>query len=73
MVWVFWGDFDIDEVFDTMEPEEIVNIICEGYGFTHLYKDKDGNKKCGFRDLEDVVWVPYEEITDTTYKKFIRE
>jgi hypothetical protein len=68
----FVGDFDIEETFRTMEKGEIAAITCEGYGFTHLYLDEEGNRKCGFPDFEDVVWYPYEGITDQTYKQFVQ-
>jgi hypothetical protein len=62
-------DFDIDKEFDDMPFSSFRPIICEGYGFFGLHKDVDGRLYCLFGD--EWVPVPYEEITDKTYLKYI--
>ena len=36
-------DFDILEEAKQLKPEHYVSLICEGFGFTAIGKDKDGN------------------------------
>jgi hypothetical protein len=63
MIW----DFDIEEIFDEMPDSSYKAIICEGFGFNGLVKNKHGNRFCVFGDWHE---VPYEEVDLETYKLY---
>jgi hypothetical protein len=64
-------DFDIEKEFEDMPISSFRAVICEGFGFFGLEKDKNGKLFCVFGDNWNKV--PYEEITDETYLSFVNE
>ena len=69
----FPWDFDITEIIETLEPNHYISIICEGYGFVAIAKDKDQNILFGIptgeshQDEEgnyydDVTWKGFDEV-----------
>jgi len=65
----FPHDFDIVEVADGLQPEHYTAIICEGFGFTAIAKDADGNILLAIPtgaetndDGIEVTWKKYEEV-----------
>lgn len=63
-------DFDIHEIAQNLENEHYTSIICEGFGFIAIGKDKDGTillaMPTGGEPDEDgnseVEWKKYDEI-----------
>jgi hypothetical protein len=63
-------DFDIDKQFLEIPNGHTMPIICEGFGFWGLQKDKDGKKYCLYEDDNGyTIPIPYENITDKTYRE----
>ena len=65
----FIPDFDIVEIADGLQPEHYTTIICEGFGFTAIAKDADGNILLAIPtgaeandDGIEVTWKKYEEV-----------
>jgi hypothetical protein len=59
-------DFDIEEIANGLEPEYGLPYICEGFGFTYIAKDKEGNILLGFSDydIDRTEWKTYKEVID---------
>jgi hypothetical protein len=57
-------DFDIDEIASRLTPEYGLPYICEGFGFTYIAKDKDGDLLLGFPDwyTGGVRYKTYKEV-----------
>jgi hypothetical protein len=58
-------DFDILEEAKQLKPEHYVSLICEGFGFTAIGTDKDGNILLGVptnESLNEVIWKSYNEV-----------
>ena len=60
----FPWDFDIEEISRDLKPGYYVNYICEGFGFTSIGKDTDGNIILYFpdEDLEEGHWKDYNDF-----------
>lgn len=68
-------DFDILKVAETLQPNESIAQIDEGFGFVGIGKDENGQIFLAMpagqnEDGEDlIVWTPYEEIiNDPKYR-----
>lgn len=59
-------DFDIDEVYNSLEKGFYRSIICEGFGFWAIGKDNEGEKIVYIRNFEtgEDQWVNYETFVD---------
>jgi hypothetical protein len=59
-------DFDIIEIFESLENKETYTpIICEGFGFLGIGRDKNDRCILCFEDStnpEFVEWVDYEQF-----------
>ena len=60
-------DFDIDELASELDCDECFSVICEGFGFSWILKDKDDNILLGYRDFEskdifNINWKLYESV-----------
>lgn len=66
-------DFDINVIFDQMKPGDNFPVICEGFGFTHLYINEIGTRQVIFtnwgEDGDDFKFVDYDKLDKNTYKK----
>ena len=67
----FEGDFSITEIFDTLEDDHFMPIICEGYGFLGILKQEN---KCRLMfSVEgnpiNSIELPLFEDLDDYYKK----
>lgn len=62
-------DFSVGEIFDNLEDGFYRNKICEGFGFIAISKN-NGICEVAFRTEKDVVWVPFDEIDNQTYKQY---
>jgi len=72
-------DFDIDALASELDCEECFSLICEGFGFAWILKDKDSNILLGYEKYESDVfrkidWKLYEsvlqdEINQSEYNK----
>lgn len=61
----FPWDFDIMKEADQLDPDHYTPIICEGFGFTAIGKDKNGNILFGIPTNEtpgEIEWRSWEEI-----------
>ena len=58
-------DFDLEEVFKTLEKGYYQPMICEGIGFTAAGVDNEGNRMVFIRDFENKdggEWIEYEKL-----------
>lgn len=70
-------DFSIKEIFDKLEPEYFRTVICEGYGFLAIERDKDNNCLLWFRDPDESVdkpiLVPLEQLSEYSKKRYYNQ
>lgn len=67
-------DFDIDEIAANLHPGHYIPYICEGFGFTAIGKDGDGNISLYFPDYDDEQeshWMDYKTFIDSYDSKEI--
>ena len=74
----FPWDFDILEEFAHLEPDSMVNTICEGFGFIAIGKSAEGelllaellpDRPEGLADNEELVqWRTLDEYIEKTKK-----
>lgn len=69
----FPHDFDIDEIAKELKPSYQMPMICEGFGFSGIGKDKDGNVMVKFINYtaDSIVqkWVLLSEVTNKTHRE----
>jgi hypothetical protein len=61
----FKWDFDLEEIFNSLEKGYYYPALCEGFGFTAVGKDNDGNEMVFIRDFDNEdggEWIQYEEL-----------
>jgi hypothetical protein len=58
-------DFDIEEVAETLEPLQSIQMICEGFGFSWISKNQLGEISVAFIDYDkgEVEWKTLDELT----------
>jgi hypothetical protein len=63
------ADFDILEIADTLQQDEYVPMICEGFGFIAIGKSLDNEIMLAIPvppmpddEEEFIQWTPYNEI-----------
>ena len=64
--------FSVDEMFNEIEDGHYRTKICEGFGFVGVSKN-NGICEVAFltdKDESGVVWVPFDEIDNQTYKQY---
>lgn len=68
-------DFDIEEIAYSLEPDYYTPIICEGYGFIAIGKDKEGEITLAFPTGKTIIeeGQTYDEITWHSYKELNNE
>ena len=58
-----WNDFDYEEIFKDLKPNEAVGQICEGLGTLAVAKSEDGRMLLGVESEENpeyIQWVSLE-------------
>ena len=58
-----WNDFDYEEIFNDLKPNEVVGQICEGLGTLAVAKSEDGRMLLGVESEENpeyIQWVSLE-------------
>jgi hypothetical protein len=56
----FEGDFSIKEIFENLEKDDHIGIICEGYGFMAIARNKEDQCLLAYRDDDfDIIWDEY--------------
>jgi len=58
-----WNDFDYEEIFNDLKPNEAVGQICEGLGTLAVAKSEDGRMLLGVESEENpeyIQWVSLE-------------
>lgn len=62
----FHPDFDIEDIFNSLEKGFYKFIVCEGFGFGALGIDNDGNRLVylGNSDTGEEKWVDYYTFID---------
>ena len=74
----FPWDFDIDKIAEELTPGHYYSTICEGFGFTAIAKEEDGNILLYFPDWEftgvanKAHWVEYERFMELESKKALK-
>jgi hypothetical protein len=58
-----WNDFDYEEIFKDLNPNEAIGQICEGLGTLAVAKSEDGRMLLGIEAEENpeyIQWVTLE-------------
>jgi hypothetical protein len=58
-----WNDFDYEEIFKDLNPNEAVSQICEGLGTLAVAKSEDGRMLLGVEAEENpeyIKWITLE-------------
>ena len=59
----FGWDFDILEVAKSLDNGYSIPVICEGFGFIGIAKNKEGEIELAFRDeAGEINWKPYHKV-----------
>lgn len=57
------SDFDILEIADGLQNEYYTSIICEGYGFIAIGKNKEGEIILAMpKNSEEIEWKLFNEV-----------
>jgi hypothetical protein len=58
------GDFDILEEANKLNPNSYIPMICEGFGFTAIAKDKTNEILLAMKDwsTDTTIWLSYNEV-----------
>ena len=62
-----WNDFDYEEIFKDLKPNEGVGQICEGLGTLAVAKSEDGRMLLGVESEENpeyIQWVSLENAIE---------
>ena len=62
-----WSDFDYEEIFKDLKPNEGVGQICEGLGTLAVAKSEDGRMLLGVESEENpeyIQWVSLENAIE---------
>jgi hypothetical protein len=62
-----WNDFDYEEIFKDLKPNEAVGQICEGLGTLAVAKSEDGRMLLGVEADENpeyIQWVSLEKAIE---------
>jgi hypothetical protein len=60
-----WHDFDYEEDFNTLEPNQYIPRICEGFGTIAVAKSDNGEMLLAMPlefDTESVEWIKLEDV-----------
>jgi hypothetical protein len=58
-----WNDFDYEEIFNDLNPNEAIGQICEGLGTLAVAKAEDGKMLLGVEAEENseyIKWITLE-------------
>ena len=57
----FEGDFSIKEEFNKLEKDHDIGIVCEGYGFIAIARNKDDECLLAYRGEDyEIIWDEYK-------------
>jgi len=62
-----WNDFDYEDLFNDLKPNEAVSQICEGLGTLAVAKSEDGRMLLGVEADENpeyIKWVTLETAVE---------
>lgn len=62
-----WNDFDYEEIFNDLNPNEAVGQICEGLGTLAVAKSGDGEMLLGVESEENsdyIKWVTLDQAIE---------
>ena len=62
-----WNDFDYEEIFNDLKPNEAVGQVCEGLGTLAVAKSEDGRMLLGIEADENpeyIQWVSLEKAIE---------
>lgn len=66
-----FNDFDYEEIFNDLKPNEAVSQICEGLGTLAVAKSEDGRMLLGIEAEENpeyIKWVTLETAVERAKK-----
>lgn len=66
-----WNDFDYEEIFKNLKPNEAVGQICEGLGTLAVARSEDGRMLLGVEAEENpeyIKWVTLETAIERARK-----
>ena len=66
-----WNDFDYEEIFKDLNPNEAVSQICEGLGTLAVAKSEDGRMLLGVEAEENpeyIKWITLETAIERARK-----
>jgi hypothetical protein len=62
-----WNDFDYEEIFNDLNPNEAMGQICEGLGTLAVAKSEDGRMLLGIEaegNPEYIQWISLENAIE---------
>ena len=57
-----WTDFDYEEIFKDLKPNEAVGQICEGLGTLAVAKSEDGRMLLGVESEENPEYIQWVSL-----------
>jgi len=57
-----WHDFDYEEIWSKLQPNEFYPLICEGLGTLGVGKSESGDMLFGIRDEEDPEMMVFRTL-----------
>lgn len=71
----FPWDFDILEEAKKLNNNQYISIICEGFGFSAIGKDENGEILLCFRnwETEESKWEKYENVVNPRFFKYLKD
>ena len=66
-----WNDFDYEEIFNDLNPNEAVSQICEGLGTIAIAKSGEGKMLLGIEAEENpeyIKWITLETAIERARK-----
>ena len=68
-----WGndqtaDIKIDEVFEGLQPDTFMRVLCEGCGLVGIGKTSDNEMTLAMINEEQVIWMPKDAFMELPQK-----
>jgi hypothetical protein len=60
-----WSDFDYEEIFKDLKPNEAVSQICEGLGTLAVAKSEEGKMLLGVESEENPEYIKWISLETT--------
>jgi len=64
----FPSDFSIEAIAKDLHRGNYYPIICEGFGFVAIAKDKNDQILLAFKEEDSMIWQDYDNFIASQYK-----